>query len=245
MDLTKRGPVVFFLDGAGWSGSEKGVRAGLYAAGFKGQVAVFPWSTLLGPGPDHLWVGPKKRKAKELAKCIQERRGRYPRDDLHVMGLSAGAAVVLFALEELPPRVSVDNVVLFAPSVADDYDLSAAMEHVRGYLYATSSPRDGILSGLHVTADGRSDDPAGLYGLRIPSRVSRYDLYTRVVDLPWRPAYVDLGWKGGHTGVTSREFVQNVIAPRLLSKGARPLNRALAPSWVAQWQGARSGKMSQ
>ena len=197
------------------------------------------------PGPDHLWVGPKKRKAKELAKRIQERRGRCPKDDLHVMGLSAGAAVVVFALEDLPSRTSVDNVVLFAPSIADDYDLSAAMEHVRGYLYATSSPRDGILSGLHVTADGRSEEPAGLYGLRIPSRVSRYDLYTRVVDLPWRPAYADLGWKGGHTGVIREEFIQQVIAPRLLSKGARPLNRPLAPSWVAQWRGSRLGKLGQ
>ena len=72
--------------------------------------------------------------------------------------------------------------------------LPAALEHVGGYLYATSSPRDGILSPLRLTADGRSGQPAGLFGLRIPSRVKRYDLYTRVVNLPWRPAYADLGW---------------------------------------------------
>ena len=239
------GPAVIFLDGAGWSGSQRSVRAALDAGGFDGHVEVFRWTTLLGPGPDHLWVGPKRRKAKQLARRIEERRRRHPNDDLHVMGLSAGAAVVVFALEQLPANVSVNNVVLLAPSIAEEYDLSAALEHVGGYLYATSSPRDGILSPLRLTADGRSGQPAGLFGLRIPSRVKRYDLYTRVVNLPWRPAYADLGWNGSHTGATGKEFVQRVIAPRLLSDGAHPLNRTLVPSWVSRWRGPRSTKPNQ
>ena len=71
-------------------------------------------------------------------------------------------------------------LALPAASISAEHDLSAAMEHVRGHLYATSSPHDGILAGLRINADGQSGHPAGLRGLRIPSRVKRYDLYTRV-----------------------------------------------------------------
>ena len=229
-------PVVIFLDGAGWWGSDRGVRAGLRAAGFRGHVEVFPWTSLFGPAPDHFLVGRKKQKGKQLAERIQERRRGQPAADLHLMGLSAGAAVVVFALEQLPANVSVNNVVLFAPSISETHDLSAAMAHVRGHLYATSSPHDGILAALRVSADGKPGRPAGLHGLRIPSRVKRYDRYARVVKLPWRPAYADFGWNGNHTGATGKQFVQDVIAPRVLSNGPQPLNRPLAPRWISRWR---------
>lgn len=235
------GPTVIFLDGAGWAGSERGVRAGLRAAGFQGNVESFAWTTGLGSLPDHFLVRHKQRKAARLADHIRQRRARFPNDELHLMGLSAGTAVIVFALEQLPPDVSVNNVVLFAPSIVGDYDLSSAMAHVRGFLYATSSPHDGILKGLRVNADGGTGQPAGLYGLRVPARVERFDSYTRVVNLPWRPPYADLGWSGSHTGATGRRFVQNVIAPRVLSNGPRPLNRPLAPAWIAHWRESTPG----
>lgn len=228
-------PLVIFLDGAGWAGSQRGVRSGLEAAGFEGHVEVFPWTSLLGPVPDHLLAGRNQKKGKELARRIARRRRAFPQHDLHVMGLSAGTAVIVFALEQLPPGVTVDNVVLFASSISADHDLSLAMEHVNGHLYATSSPHDEILGGLRINADGQTGRPAGLDGLRIPSRVKRYDHYTRVVNLAWRPAYIEMGWSGSHTGVTDHQFVRDVIAPRVLSTGAEPLNRPVAPPWIAQW----------
>lgn len=239
------GPMVIFLDGAGWSGSERSVRAGLHAAGFTGHVEAFTWSSRLGPVPDHFLVGHKKRRARQLVERVVQRRARYPECGLHLMGLSAGSGVIVFALEQLPDGVDVDNVVLFSPSISAKYDLSSAMEHVRGCLYATSSPRDGILGGLRINADGKSGHPAGLYGLRIPSRVKRYDLYTRVVNLPWRAAYADLGWNGSHTGATGQEFVERMIAPRILAKGPQPLNRPLAPRWIGRWRGDQGLTSSQ
>lgn len=225
--------VVVFLDGAGWSGSHRRVEEGLRAAGYRGHVESFAWSSLLGPGPDHLLVARKRRKARQLARRITEYRQRKPNGELHLMGLSAGSAVVVFALEQLPANVAVDNVVLFSPSISAKHDLSIAMEHVHGHLYATSSPYDKILAGVFANADGVAGPPAGLHGFRVPSRVKRYDLYARVVNLPWRPAYADLGWNGSHTGVTRRTFVQQVIAPRILSNGPRPLNRPMAPDWIS------------
>jgi len=238
--LNQPGPTVIFLDGSGWAGSAASVRGGLRAAGFKGNVESFPWTSLLGPVPDHFLVTHKKQKAGQLARHIAARRAAFPRDELHLMGLSAGAAVAVFGLEELPPGVQVDNVVLFEPSISADYDLSDAMAHVRGYLYATSSPNDGVLAGLRLNADGGTGQPAGLYGLRIPSRVKRYEVYARVVNLPWRPPYTDLGWNGSHTGATNGRFVQNVIAPRILSSGPQPLNHPLAPDWIVRWRGSHA-----
>lgn len=237
--------MVIFLDGAGWSGSERGVRAGLRAAGFTGHVEAFAWSSRLGPVPDHFFVGHKKRRGRQLAERVVKRRASYPETGLHLMGMSAGSAVIVFALEQLPEGVSVDNVVLFAPSISANHDLSGAMEHVRGCLYATSSPRDGILVGLRINADGKSGHSAGLYGLRIPSRVKRYDLYSRVVNLPWRAAYADLGWNGSHTGATGKQFVERMIAPRILAEGPQPLNRPLAPRWIGRWRGDQGLTSSQ
>jgi len=239
------GPMVIFLDGAGWSGSTKSIRTGLRDAGFGGHVETFSWTSHLGAGPDHFWVARKKQKGAQLAARVQERRIQQPDADLHLMGFSAGAAVVVFALEQLPSHVSVNNVVFFEPSISSEYDLSEALKHVRGHLYATSSPYDGILSGLRVNADGQYGRPAGLYGLRIPSRVKRYDLYARVVNLAWRPAYADLGWNGSHIGVIGEQFVQNVIAPRVLSTGPQPLNRPLAPQWMSRWRSPTSTVRSQ
>jgi pimeloyl-ACP methyl ester carboxylesterase len=237
--------MVIFLDGAGWAGSERCVRDGLRAAGFAGHVETFAWSSRLGPIPDHFLVSRKKRAGQRLAECIVKRRTRYPEDDLHLMALSAGSAVVVYALERLPANVSVNNVVLFAPSISGEHDLSMAMEHVQGCLYATSSPHDGILVGLRFNADGQRGPTAGLHGLRVPSRAKRYDLYTRVVNLSWRPAYAHLGWNGSHTGATGREFVEKVIGPRILSRGPHPLDRAVAPAWVTQWRKPQSSPSHQ
>ena len=234
------GPVVIFLDGSGWAGSASRVEAGLREAGFRGHVERFSWTAALGPGADHFLVAHKKVKAEKLAERIAERRAQFPKDELHLMGLSAGAAVIVFALEDLPPGVHVDNVVLFGPSISGDYDLSDAMQHVRGFLYATSSPHDGILAGVRLNADGETGQPAGLYGLRIPSSVKRFESYVRIVNLPWRPPYANLGWNGSHTGATNKRFVREVIAPRVLSNGPQPLNRPLAPDWIVQWGDSRS-----
>jgi hypothetical protein len=155
------------------------------------------------------------------------------------MGLSAGTAVVVFALEELPRGTIVDNVVLFAPSIAATYDLSDAMAHVGGLMYATSSSGDSLLEGVSVAADGSFAEPAGLHGFRIPARIKCYDCYTRVVNLPWRAVYADLGWKGSHTGATSEDFVRDVIAPRVLSAKTRPLNRPLASPAISKWRNAK------
>ncbi|MEK6643910.1 MAG: hypothetical protein AABZ08_08375 [Planctomycetota bacterium] len=222
-----RGPVVFFLDGAGWYASGGAVENGLRKAGYKGEYEVFTWSAFLGPAQDHFITAQSKIVARRLAGKIERVRKNDPDGAIQVMGLSAGTAVILSALEELPDGVQVDNVVLLSPSASAERDLTKIMQHVRRNLYATCSPHDGIVAALAVNADGRPGPPAGEKGLRMPRKgdAQTQAAYARVINIPWQPSYVGFNWNGSHTGVTSDDFIAGVIAPRILSAEPFPLDR--------------------
>ncbi|MBN2563199.1 MAG: alpha/beta hydrolase, partial [Phycisphaerae bacterium] len=223
------GPVVFYLDGAGWYGSAGSVKEGLRNAGFTGQFRNFSWSAYLGAAQDHFFTAKSKAVARRLAGKIEKVRRSDPDGQIHVMGLSAGTAVILSALEQLPSDVHVDDVVLFSPSVSADRNLTKAMRHVTRNLYATCSPHDGILGTLAINADGKRGPPAGSTGFRMPNRGERTRAaYARVVNLRWQPSYLAFDWNGGHTSVTNVTFVASVIGPRVLSSDGYPLDRSVA-----------------
>ena len=225
-------PVVIFLDGASHFTAGRSVRHGLRLAGYEGDFQNFVWTSFLGWGADHLVVARSKGKANSLARRITRIREHVPDGEIYLMGLSAGTAVVLNALEQLPADVDVDSVVLFSSSVSADRDLSAALRHVRKKLYATSSKEDLILRSVAITADGRRSAPAGRTGFRIPRFLpyGERSIYAKVVNLHWKPAYVAVGWTGGHVSATTSKFVRSVIAPRILSQQPFPLDRPLIQS---------------
>jgi pimeloyl-ACP methyl ester carboxylesterase len=227
-------PRVVFLDGAGHFGAGYSVRTGLEQAGFVGSFETFSWSSWLGPGADHLVVARSKGKAQQLADRIADLRRDFPKGKIHLMGLSAGTALILSALEDLPKDTCVDSVFLFSPSVSASRNLAPALRHVSGRLYATCSPHDGILSAIAVNADGGSGPPAGIQGFALPTKLTREDLrqYVKVVNVPWRPSYTGFGWHGGHVQVTGRRFVQHVVAPRAFSEEPYPLDQPLVSPWV-------------
>ncbi len=219
--------IVIFLDGAGHFTAGGNVKKGLRSAGYDGQFQNYLWTSFLGWGTDHLLVARSGLKAQGLADRIERLRREDPDRGIHVMGLSAGTAVILNALERLPEGTDVDTVVLFSSSVHANRDLTPALEHVRQTLYATCSRHDLILSSLVITADGESGSPAGRTGFRIPPGVpkSRRSAYGKVVNLPWVPNYAAHGWNGGHVAATRADFVKHVIAPRVLNRGRFPLDR--------------------
>jgi len=222
--------IVIFLDGAGHFTAGGNVRKGLRSAGFDGQFQNYIWTSFLGWGTDHLLVARSGLKAQGLADRIERLRQEYPDGEIHVMGLSAGTAVILNALERLPEGIDVDTVVLFSSSVHAGRDLTPALEHVRRRLYATCSRHDLILGSLVViTADGETGSPDRKSTRRIPPTVpqGRRSAYSKVVNLPWLPNYVAYGWNGGHVAATRADFVKHVIAPRVLRPGSFPLDRPL------------------
>lgn len=229
-----RGPVVFYLDGAGWYASAGSVESGLRKAGYKGSFQTFSWSAFLGPAHDHFINANSKLIARSLARRIEKARAANPGAPIHVMGLSAGTSLILRALEDLDDGVKVDSVVLFSSSASSQHNLTHAMRHVQRNLYATTSPYDSILSTLPVNADGKGGQPAGRAGFQLPRGASRETLsaYQRVVNLPWQPSFLGFGWNGSHTSVTGSEFVAAVIAPRVLTSEPYPLDRSIAATYV-------------
>ena len=221
--------MVFYCDGAGWYSSSGSVRAGLQAAGYKGRFESYAWSAYLGAGHDHLITARSAWVARGLSRKIETARANDPDSPIYLMGLSAGTAVILSALEQLESSAKVDSVVLFSPSASANRNLTKAMRHVRRYLYATCSHHDGILNSLVINADGGSGPPAGIDGFRLPRRAKRptRNAYQRVINLPWQSSYVAYDWAGGHTRVTGQRFVAGIIAPRILGQGPHPLDRPI------------------
>jgi hypothetical protein len=217
-------PIVYFCDGSGGGGLivqwYKTVEDGLREAGYEGEFKNYYWQTGLGAGVDHLAdTNYKHIKARELARRIESRRKQAPDQPICVMGLSAGSAIALFAVEELPPESGVDTVILLAPSVSADYPIERTLQHVRGRMYVYTSAEDKVLDDLveggatpeKPTSVGR---PAGLTGFR-------HD-HPKLQKVPWQPGYSKYGHKGGHTDVTKSEFVTHAIAPRLFQHGFAP-----------------------
>lgn len=231
----RKGPIAFYLDGAGWYGSAASVEAGLRQAGYRGAFDTFTWSSFLGPAHDHFVAAHDRGNARRLARNIEQVRKNDASGPIHLMGLSAGTAVILSALEELEGGVQVDNVVLFSPTVSAERDLTKIMQHVRQRLYATCSPHDAIVASLAMNADGKPGPPTGTRGFRIPRKASETtrEAYARVVNVPWRPSYAGYDWDGSHTSVTSTAFVASVIAPRILSNEPYPLDQSLAERGAA------------
>jgi len=225
-----RGPIVIYLDGAGWYTGGGGVERGLRRAGYTGAFETFTWSAFLGPAHDHLVTAHDRGLAKRLADRIAAGRKANPNESIHLIGLSAGTAVILNALETLPRGCLVENVVLLSPTVSAERDLTKAMQKVRRNLYATCSTRDAIVGTLAINADGRRGPPAGEKGFKMPrrARVATQRAYARVVNIPWKASYTGFHWDGSHTGVTDATFVAAVIAPRLLRTERHPLDRPLA-----------------
>jgi hypothetical protein len=226
---------VFYIDGAGggglfnWSG---GVRQGLRDAGYNGFGEMFTWQTGLGPIADQIAsVDYKRLKARDLVRLIEGHRRVCAEDPIHIISLSAGSAIAVYALEQMPDDQYVDNVVMLGASISADHDLGPALRHVRGRLYVFTSSTDAVLGAL-VPLVGTADDvsggqAAGLEGFHVPPGASAETrrLYAEKVQaVPWRPEFGDSGNFGGHLDSVSAPFIRDHVA-RLIMGGPPPAER--------------------
>jgi len=218
---------VIFLDGAGHLGSGSSVKRGLRDAGYDGDFHGFVWTSFLLWGVDHLVAARSERNQRRLIDRIKDIRRKDPAGYVAVMGLSAGCAVVMLALENMPDDLMVNDAVFLQPSISSNRDLSRALAHVKGRMIVTSSRRDAILAGMAVNADGGFGRPAGRIGFRIPNSIapSGRRNYRKLVTIPWKRKYRRLGWGGGHVTVVRSDFIENVIGPYIVSAQQETLRR--------------------
>lgn len=237
--MPKPGGAIFYCGGAGggqgltnWG---LGVKKGLENAGYPGEFSEFDWETHLGVVADQEEsVKAKRAQGTKLARQISEYRRENPGSPINLIGLSAGTAIVLYALEALPASAQVEDVAMLSSSMSADYDLTAALQRVRGHMYVTTSPNDHVLGQLAPafgTADRKyvGQNIAGLHGFGLPTGASSETrrLYAKVMHLAWDPSDVRYGDHGGHTDTAKPEFIQHIVVPLLVKDG--PLHVRVHP----------------
>ncbi len=232
---------VFYADGAGggsiltdWG---RGVAQGLKQAGYPGDFRSFHWHTGLGVAADQsASVEYKRQQAEKLAGEISAYAAEHPGRPVHLVALSAGTAVAVFALEALPERYPVERVVLLGSSLSSHYDVSNALRRVRDRLYVFTSDKDAVLGGL-VPLAGTADRQfcgacaAGLRGFHLSARADAATraLYTRIENIAWRPEFASSENYGGHTDAVNPAFVRTYVAPLLRADGPRFVEAGAAP----------------
>ncbi len=231
---------VFYFDGAGGGaigGWSRGVKQGLRSAGYEGDFVVAPWHTGFGVVADQTsTLAYKRAKAREMADRIVFYMKEHPFRPVHVIGLSAGTAVAVFALEALPANRQVDSVVLLGSSLSAHYDMRPALTRVRDGVHVFTSDRDGVL-GVLVPAAGTADREfcgacsAGLHGFHLPANADpeTREAYEKIENIQWRAEFERSGYYGGHTDVVNARFIRDYVAPRLMVDGPQFVAAGVQP----------------
>jgi hypothetical protein len=209
----------------------------LHFPGIAGRTALDAnWVKALGAGgvADHLemydWNRPYTRigalrayahnraEAKVIAGKIANKLAADPHANIILTGWSGGCQMIVWALEDLPPQASVQSVVMIAPAITPTYDLSRALAHVRGSLFACTSPGDWFVLGWGThwfgTSDGAHTNAAGMVGFSIPQGADMTQ-YRKLVQLRYAAAWRKYGNFGGHNGAISPAFAREILAPKL------------------------------
>jgi pimeloyl-ACP methyl ester carboxylesterase len=171
-------------------------------------------------------VANHRAQSKAVVEAVLDRIGLEPSKPVFLVGKSGGAWIVVKALEDLPAG-SVEAVVLLAPAISPDYDLSQALRSVNRELVAFWSPLDFLILGigtwLFKTANRVRSISAGLVGFRVPETLDRerQSLYGRLRQVRWKPKMAKTGYFGGHVGPDSPAFLRKYVVPLLTVAGLR------------------------
>jgi pimeloyl-ACP methyl ester carboxylesterase len=221
---------IYYFDGAGGGTARKnwaeGVRDGMLAGGYPGAGEMFTWETGEGLIADQdASVRFKRAKALKAAAKIKRHEAAYPGVPLDLLGFSAGTAVAIFALEDLPETIRVNQVVLLGASISKDYDLTQALRHVKGHVYVYTSTHDrmlGFLMPFSGTADRKFGDPgAGITGFTLPAGATAETrrLYAeKIVTIPWTAQLEKDSDYGRHFDNVKMEFIRDHVAPLFSGK---------------------------
>jgi hypothetical protein len=215
---------VYVLSGAGgMMGECERIRDGLQDGGVRRPIEVFHWSRG-GVLTDQTGVEANRRKAHDLARRIEAFQRVSPGSPVHVIGVSAGTGLVVWALEDLEPGTEVTAAILISSSLDTRYNLGRALRKTRDGIYSFRSVADTVLS-LGVTWAGTVDRNGGLAGGLVgfgppgdasdeTKRLYREKLH----EISWWPGDTVYGHLGDHLGATNPAYVKAKIAPIVLGR---------------------------
>jgi pimeloyl-ACP methyl ester carboxylesterase len=218
-------PLVMHFPGiGGYLVIDRLLLAGLAKGGVKGRIQAFDW-TMHDPGIDALHGYDRNHKqAAAYANLIAGRIAQWPDASIVLISHSGGGGITIWTLEDLPPGVQVDAAILLAPALSPDYDLSAALRHVRRAMYVFYSQNDYLILGtgcrIFGTMDGEFTDAAGFVGFKVP-KLADANEYKKLRQFSYDPAWAWLGNFGDHIGTTSLPFAAKIIAPLVIQAETR------------------------
>ena len=193
---------------------------GLIAGGLKAHVIIHDW-TGSDRGLNSLAnVGRHRGQARIVAAKICAIHRADPNTRIILTAHSGGTGIAVWALEDLPPDVHIDELVLLASALSPTYDLSKALSHVDGRAISFYSAYDSAVLDLGTRAFGTIDrvksEAAGYVGFKqLPQADPKQ--YEKMTQIPYDPAWVRLGNGGEHIGTLAPLFAQDVIAPLILN----------------------------
>jgi pimeloyl-ACP methyl ester carboxylesterase len=193
------------------------VRAGLVDANIDQALRFYDWGwpvPVAGLVINQVDTGRAHKQATRLAQIIEEYQTQYPGRPVHLVGHSGGAAVAVFAAEQLPEGRVIDGIIMLRPSLSAGYDLSVALGHTRKGIVNFWSPADVALLMVGTTVFGNLDGvhaPAG--GAISFVRPTDASAAEKLHQLPWTLDMVLTGNLGGHFTVAASSFVKEWVAP--------------------------------
>jgi pimeloyl-ACP methyl ester carboxylesterase len=204
---------------------------GLRDGGYAGTLDIYDW-TERDPGLSALLARERNQKQAGLVSDrIKRLLTAHPKLKIRLVGHSGGSGIAVWALERLPEEMQVESVVLIAPALSQRYDLSKALAHVRGKVFAFTSEYDSIVLGagtmLFGTIDGVKEEASGLRGFSVPADADKKQ-YEKLVTMSYNAGWMNWGNIGDHIGPMLRPFARVVISPILQDReppATQPLRR--------------------
>ena len=163
-------------------------------------------------------VQQNRAEAQKLADHLTQLRRFDPERRIILTTHSGGCGFAVFALELLPAEVKIDTLVMLAPAVSPEYDLSPALAHVKNSAYVFYSQFDMMVLGAGTqafgTMDGRRESSAGYLGFAVP-RSADPQQYTKLVAIPYQTSWARYANFGDHVGPLMPGFGEHVVRPLL------------------------------
>jgi pimeloyl-ACP methyl ester carboxylesterase len=220
--------VVFAADGAGnFQMSSMMLRSVAEADGLPIDIITYEWShgnyRIVS---DQICYRYARAQGEKLAAEMIAFHQQHPCVKIYLWGHSAGAAVVLAALEASPPCL-VEGMVLLAPSVSAFYDLRPALCRVACHLDVFHSSHDCWYLGLGTRILGTSDKThrvaAGRFGFRAYIESPEDEcLYSKLRQHPWHREDKELGHNGNHYGGYQPDYLRAYIMPLFFNQRCCP-----------------------